>query len=136
MTADDALAAFDPSDPATAPTGAYLAAFGMAVTEATVDASSVRWAGPAGATDAYTAAVETTCSIGAALWWAGRTAGGRAVGMSNHTTVLELDASGPFTARATPIDRGQVQQLWRCEVTAGDGRACASGEVLMANLSA
>lgn len=135
MTADDALTDFDPSDPSTAPTGAYLTSLGMTVVEATGDAAALRWPGPAGATSAYTAAVETTCSIGAAVWWGART-GGRAVGMSNHTTVFELDARGPFTARATPLDRGTVQQLWRCEITDGDGRACASGEVLMANLSA
>lgn len=135
MTADDAMAAFDPSDPATAPTGAYLEGLGMTVVEATGDAAALRWDGPEGQTSSYTAAVETTCSIGAALWWGTQT-GGRAVGMSNHTTVFELDARGPFAARATPLDRGQVQQLWRCEITDGDGRACASGEVLMANLSA
>ena len=135
MTADDAMADFDPADPSTAPTGAYLTALGMTVVEATGDAAALRWDGPVGATSAYTAAVETTCSIGAALWWGAET-GGRAVGMSNHTTVFELDARGPFAARATPLDRGQVQQLWRCEITDGDGRACASGEVLMANLSA
>lgn len=135
MTADHSLDTFDPSDPSTAPTGAYLRGLGMEVVEATADAAAVRWAGPVGLTSAYTAAVETTCSIGAAVWWGGET-GGRAVGMSNHTTVFGLDARGPFTARATPVDRGMVQQLWRCEITDGDGRACASGEVLMANLSA
>ena len=135
MTAADSLAAFDPSDPSTAPTGAYLAAFGMTVTEAGGDAAAVRWDGPEGTTAAYTAAAETTCSIGAALWWGKRT-GGRAVGMSNRTTVFDLDARGPFTARATPLDRGTVQQLWRCEILDGTGGPCASGEVLMANLSA
>lgn len=135
MTADNSLDAFDPSDPATAPTGAYLEAFGMRVVEASGDAAAVRWDGPDGATSAYTAAVETSCSIGAAVWW-GTETGGRAVGMSNHTTVFDLDARGPFTARATPLDRGTVQQLWRCEITDGEGRPCASGEVLMANLSA
>ena len=56
--------------------------------------------------------------------------------MSNRTTVFDLDARGPFTARATPLDRGTVQQLWRCEILDGTGAPCASGEVLMANLSA
>ena len=135
MSPDPGPADFDPADPTTAPTGAYLAAFGMTVSEATGDAAAVRWDGPAGETSAYTAAVETTCSIGAAVWWGGE-AGGRAVGMSNRTTVFDLDARGPFTARATPLDRGTVQQLWRCEITDGSGRPCASGEVLMANLSA
>ena len=135
MTADNSLAAFDPSDPGSAPTGAYLQGLGMRVVEASGDAAALAWEGPDGLTSAYTAAVETTCSIGAALWWGART-GGRAVGMSNHTTVFDLDARGPFTARATPLDRGTVQQLWRCEITDGSGKACASGEVLMANLSA
>ncbi|MHA3702147.1 PaaI family thioesterase [Jatrophihabitans sp. YIM 134969] len=134
MTSDRTLADFDPADPSSTPTGAYLAAFGMTVVEASGDAAAVRWDGPVGETAAYTAAVETTCSVGAAVWW-GTEAGGRAVGMSNHTTVFDLDTVGPFTARATPVDRGRVQQLWRCEITDGAGRLCASGEVLMANLS-
>lgn len=127
------------SDASTAdltPAGQYVDRLGFRLTVAGPDRAAVTWDGPEGTTAAYTAAVETTCSVGAALWWSAEVDGGRAVGMSNHTTVFDLDARGPFTATATPVDRGRVQQLWRCEVTDGSGRACASGEVLMANLTA
>lgn len=133
--ADDAAPPPDPAHDERSLTGGWVGALGFDVTEATGEAAAVAWPAPAGTTEAYLAAVETTCSIGAALWWAGEREGGRAVGMSNHTTVFDLDAHGPFTARATPLDRGQVQQLWRCEIRDGDGTPCASGEVLMANLS-
>lgn len=113
--------------------GGYADALGFELVETSGERAVATWAsdGPAGLA-VFAAAAETVASVGASLWWQPR---GRCVGMSNSTTAFQESATGPFTAVAEPVDRGRVQQLWRVDVTDGDGVPCAAGEVLMANLN-
>lgn len=80
----------------------------------------------------YCAAVETTASIGGALWFGDR---GKVVGVANHTNFLRPGTAGKLTATATPIHRGRSQQLWLCEVTDEQQRVIARGEVRLQNLT-
>jgi uncharacterized protein (TIGR00369 family) len=79
----------------------------------------------------YCSVVETTASIGAALWFGER---GKVVGVANHTNFLRAVGSGRVTATATPIHRGRSQQLWQVLINAEDGRDVARGEVRLQNL--
>lgn len=79
----------------------------------------------------YCTMVETTASIGGALWYGDR---GDVVGVSNHTNFLRATREGRLHAEATPIHRGRTQQLWLVVVTDDEGRAVARGEVRLANL--
>lgn len=77
--------------------------------------------------------VETAASVGAAMWL--RTRGdGNVVGVSNHTDFLRAVRDGEVTARATPIHRGRLQQLWLVEIHDADDRLCARGQVRLQNL--
>lgn len=81
----------------------------------------------------WCALVETAASVGAATWH--RTRGdGNVVGVSNHTDFLRAVREGVVTARATPIHRGRLQQLWLVEITDGDDRLVARGQVRLQNL--
>ncbi len=81
----------------------------------------------------WCAMVETAASIGAATWL--RTKGDASVvGVSNHTDFLRAVREGEVTARATPIHRGRLQQLWLVEVTDADDRLVARGQVRLQNL--
>jgi uncharacterized protein (TIGR00369 family) len=82
----------------------------------------------------YCAVVESSASIGAALWFAER---GQVVGVANHTNFLRAARAGErLTAAATPIHRGRLQQLWQVEITDEGGRRIARGEVRLQNLPA
>ena len=82
----------------------------------------------------YCAAVESTASIGAAIWYAER---GKVVGVSNHTNFLRSAHVGDvLAATATPLHRGRLQQLWLVEVEDQAGRRIARGEVRLQNLPA
>jgi 1,4-dihydroxy-2-naphthoyl-CoA hydrolase len=81
----------------------------------------------------YCAAVESSASIGAALWFADR---GRVVGVSNHTNFLRSARDGDrLVATATPIHRGRSQQLWLVEIVDEAARTVARGEVRLQNLT-
>lgn len=81
----------------------------------------------------HCAAVESSASIGAALWFADR---GRVVGVSNHTNFLRASRPGDhLVATATPIHRGRSQQLWQVEIVDGEQRTIARGEVRLQNLT-
>jgi uncharacterized protein (TIGR00369 family) len=83
----------------------------------------------------HCAAIETTASVGAAIWCLER--GNKVVGVSNHTNFLRATHAGDrLTATATPIHRGRSQQLWQVEVTDQDTRLVARGEVRLQNLEA
>jgi uncharacterized protein (TIGR00369 family) len=78
-------------------------------------------------------AVETSASVGAALWLGDR---GSVVGVSNHTNFLRATHAGDhLVATATPIHRGRSQQLWQVEVIDSAARLVARGEVRLQNLS-
>lgn len=81
----------------------------------------------------YCSVVETTASLGAALWLGERGTG--VVGVANHTNFLRAAREGRMSATATPIHRGRSQQLWLVEVTDAEARTVARGEVRLQNLS-
>jgi 1,4-dihydroxy-2-naphthoyl-CoA hydrolase len=80
----------------------------------------------------YCSAVESSASIGAALWFGER---GKVVGASNHTNFLRAARGGRMVAMATPIHRGRSQQLWQVEVHDDEQRLVARGEVRLQNLA-
>jgi 1,4-dihydroxy-2-naphthoyl-CoA hydrolase len=80
----------------------------------------------------YCSVVETTASVGAALWFEGR---GQVVGVSNHTNFLRSVREGELEVRATPVHRGRTQQLWTVTVTDATDRLVAQGEVRLANIT-
>jgi uncharacterized protein (TIGR00369 family) len=82
----------------------------------------------------YCAAVESSASIAAAIWYGDR---GKVVGVMNHTNFLRSAGAGTrVTATATPIHRGRLQQLWQVEITDAQGKQLARGEVRLQNLPA
>jgi 1,4-dihydroxy-2-naphthoyl-CoA hydrolase len=79
----------------------------------------------------HCALVETAASIGAQLWLDGD---GIVVGVSNQTDFLRGVKLGTLEARATPVHRGRLQQLWQVDVSDGDKRLVATGKVRLQNL--
>ena len=80
----------------------------------------------------HCALVETAASIGAQLWLGGD---GIVVGVSNQTDFLRgVKVEGALQARATPVHRGRLQQLWQVDVHDGDKRLVATGKVRLQNL--
>src|SRR5690242_7678025 len=62
----------------------------------------------------YCSVIESTASIGGALWYGDR---GQVVGVNNNTNFLRSARAGDtLTATATPLHRGRLQQLWRVEI--------------------
>ncbi len=81
----------------------------------------------------HCAAVETSASLGAAIWFADR---GKVVGVANHTNFLRSAREGDrLVATATPIHRGRSQQLWLVEIVDDAQRQIARGEVRLQNLA-
>jgi uncharacterized protein (TIGR00369 family) len=76
--------------------------------------------------------VETLASTGAAHWFGER---GQVVGVSNQTDFLRAVRQGRLTARATPIHRGRLQQLWQVEIRDPQDRLVARGQVRMQNIA-
>ena len=84
----------------------------------------------------YCTAVESSASVGAALWFAERFAGrGRVVGVSNQTDFYRAVTEGELTATALPVHRGRSQQVWRVTIENEQGRVVAQGQVRLQNLS-
>ena len=75
----------------------------------------------------YAGAIETACSVGAAL--AALEHGKTAVGLENNTSFVHATASGTLRATAKPLTRGRTTQLWSCAVTDENGRVAATGRV-------
>jgi uncharacterized protein (TIGR00369 family) len=80
----------------------------------------------------YCTAVESSASVGAALWFGGR---GRVVGVSNQTDFYRAVTAGELTATALPVHRGRSQQVWRVTIDDEQGRMVAQGQVRLQNLS-
>ncbi len=83
----------------------------------------------------YCSVVETTASVGGALWFSGRSEGGHVVGVSNLTNFLRAVREGVLEVEATPVHRGRTQQLWQVAVTDEAGKLVARGEVRLANIA-
>lgn len=80
----------------------------------------------------YCAVVETAASVGAGLWLGEP---GKVVGVANQTDFLRAVREGELTAVGTPVHRGRSQQLWQVEITDGEGRLAARGQVRLQNLT-
>jgi uncharacterized protein (TIGR00369 family) len=78
----------------------------------------------------WCALVETAASIGAGYW----NEGGDSVGVTNTTDFVRAVRSGTVTARAVPLHRGRLQQLWTVDVADAEGRRVAHGQVRLQNL--
>jgi 1,4-dihydroxy-2-naphthoyl-CoA hydrolase len=81
----------------------------------------------------YASMVETTASVGAAIWLGDR---GRTVGIANSTDFLRAVRDGELRAEATPVNRGRSTQLWEVTVSDERGRPVARGRVRLMNLGA
>ena len=81
----------------------------------------------------YTTAIETFASAGA--YAAVRDSGKQAVGVSNSTDFLRPHRHGRLDVRASAIQQGRTQQLWRVEISRpDDGKLVALGQVRLQNL--
>jgi 1,4-dihydroxy-2-naphthoyl-CoA hydrolase len=83
----------------------------------------------------YCTAVESSASVGAALWYRDQVEDGRVVGVSNQTDFYRAVTSGELTAVALPIHRGRSQQVWRVDITDEDDRLVAQGQVRLQNMT-
>jgi 1,4-dihydroxy-2-naphthoyl-CoA hydrolase len=83
----------------------------------------------------YCTAVESSASVGAALWYGEQVENGRVVGVSNQTDFYRAVTSGELTAIALPVHRGRSQQVWRVDITDEDDRLVAQGQVRLQNLT-
>jgi len=121
-------------------TGGFVALLGLKFDEVSADRVVISWQvrpelhQPYGIQHGgvYCAVVETAASIGGATWLADQ---GQVVGVSNQTDFLRAVRSGELTAVGTPIHRGRSQQLWQVEITDGDDRLVARGQVRLQNLT-
>ncbi|MFI2711725.1 PaaI family thioesterase [Micromonospora sp. NPDC018662] len=122
-------------------TGGFVALLGLELDEVSGDRVVIRWRvrpelhQPYGIQHGgvYCSVVETAASIGGSLWLGDR---GRVVGVSNQTDFLRAVRDGELTAVGTPVHRGRSQQLWLVEITDGDARLVARGQVRLQNLTA
>jgi 1,4-dihydroxy-2-naphthoyl-CoA hydrolase len=79
----------------------------------------------------YTTVIESAASVGAS--YAVRPEGRFAVGVSNQTDFLRPHVAGRLDVHATPIQQGRTLQLWLVEITNGEGRTVARGQVRLMN---
>ncbi|MEV0004799.1 PaaI family thioesterase [Micromonospora sp. NPDC050980] len=122
-------------------TGGFVSLLGLKFDEVSADRVVIRWQvrpelhQPYGIQHGgvYCSVVETAASVGGALWLGDR---GNVVGVSNQTDFLRAVREGELTAVGTPVHRGRSQQLWLVEITDGDARLVARGQVRLQNLSA
>lgn len=80
----------------------------------------------------YCSAIETAASIGGAMWFGDR---GHVVGVNNSTNFIRATREGPLTLVARPIKQGRTQQLWNVDITDGQDRLVACGQVRLANIA-
>jgi len=79
----------------------------------------------------YTTVIESAASVGASL--AVLPEGKFAVGVNNQTDFLRPHVAGRLDVRATPVQQGRTLQLWLVEITNGDGKTVARGQVRLIN---
>lgn len=84
----------------------------------------------------YCAIVESVASVSAGVWLESTGGGSNVVGVNNSTDFLRAIKAGVVTAVSTPIHRGRRQQLWLIEITDGNGKLVARGQVRLQNLPA
>ena len=82
----------------------------------------------------YCAAVESSASVGAALWFGdGERARGR--GQQPDRLLPRGHRGRADRRRPRPIHRGRSQQVWRVDITDEHGRLVAQGQVRLQNLT-
>lgn len=79
----------------------------------------------------YATLIESAASVGAS--YAVAADGKFAVGVNNQTDFLRPHVAGRLDVVATPIQQGRTLQLWLVEVTNGDGKTVARGQVRLLN---
>jgi 1,4-dihydroxy-2-naphthoyl-CoA hydrolase len=79
----------------------------------------------------YTTVIESAASVGAT--YAVLPDGKFAVGVSNQTDFLRPHVAGRLDVHATPVQQGRTLQLWLVEITNGEGRTIARGQVRLMN---
>ena len=83
----------------------------------------------------YTALIEATASMSAAVWAVGQGFPG-AVGVNNNTDFIKATREGVLVATSLPVHRGRSQQIWVVEVRDDkEDRLRARGQVRLANIS-
>jgi len=80
----------------------------------------------------YCSAVESAASIGGSTAVAER--GEVAVGLTNTTHFLRALSGGRVDVEAVAVYQGRTHQLWRVDLTDGEGRLVAHGEVRLQNI--
>jgi 1,4-dihydroxy-2-naphthoyl-CoA hydrolase len=80
----------------------------------------------------YTTVVESVASIGASAHV--RDKGQVAVGLTNTTHFLRPVTAGRATVEAVALSQGRTQQLWRVDITDGNGKLIAHGELRVQNV--
>jgi uncharacterized protein (TIGR00369 family) len=79
----------------------------------------------------YAAVIETAASMGATQ--AVLANGMIAVGVNNQTDFLRPHVVGRLEVRAVPVQQGRTLQLWLVDITNGDGKTVARGQVRLFN---
>ncbi|MBP1687905.1 MAG: hypothetical protein H6Q33_4048 [Deltaproteobacteria bacterium] len=82
----------------------------------------------------HCAAVESACSIGAALVAMPR--GQSVVGVENHTSFIRAVRSGRVRLTATPVTRGRRSQIWEATARNEAGQIVSTGRVRLLCLDA
>jgi 1,4-dihydroxy-2-naphthoyl-CoA hydrolase len=80
----------------------------------------------------YATVVESAASLGASTAVADQ--GKVAVGLTNTTHFLRPLTSGRVTVTAVALNQGRTQQLWQVDITDGENRLVAHGELRLQNL--
>jgi uncharacterized protein (TIGR00369 family) len=80
----------------------------------------------------YATAVESAASLGATA--AVRDRGMVAVGLTNTTHFLRPLTAGRVTVTAVALHQGSTQQLWQVDITDGDSRLVAHGNLRLQNI--
>ena len=75
----------------------------------------------------HCAAVETACSMGAAMDVLAR--GQSVVGVENHTSFVRAVRTGRLRITATPVTRGRRSQLWEATARNESGQIVSTGRV-------
>jgi 1,4-dihydroxy-2-naphthoyl-CoA hydrolase len=80
----------------------------------------------------YASVIETVASVGASVAVEERDQ--FAVGVSNQTDFLRPHVEGRLDVVAEPIQQGRTLQLWAVEITRGDGKVVARGQLRLQNV--
>jgi uncharacterized protein (TIGR00369 family) len=79
----------------------------------------------------YAHVIESVATMGASA--AVRERGQGAVGVNNQTDFLRPFSRGRLDITARPIQQGRTLQLWLVEISTGDGKLVARGQVRLFN---